>query len=279
MACCRISGRRSLDNGSGGWTTGSPGATVSFCREGRPRRPSVGEWDLYRHPVLRHNRLFEHVTGLLDQLLGTDRITCRNVRQDQPPSLRTQRYLSGLARRRMPRLLRPLLLLLPKRRLVNQEISPLRRVDHRRAGPRVTGEHHQPPRTLRAHNPLGANLPPVRQLDRLAPLQLPPQVPFRNAGRPRFLGIEPPGPFVLAQGVSHRATAVLGPEYVNFIRIPHPASRIPLLASRIPNHLTGLHLNDLYFERDSLDAELKRLREQLLRTLRAIQDHGLRSHL
>src|SRR6266480_3299696 len=202
MACCRISGRRSLDNGSNGWTTGSPGATVSFCREGRPRRPSVGEWDLYRHPVLRYNRLLKHVTCLLDQLLGTDRITCRNVRQHQPPSLRSQRYLSGLARRRMPRLLGPLLLLLPKRRLVNQEISLLRRVDHGRAGPRVAGKHHQPPRTLRAHNPLGAHPPPVRQLDRLAPLQLPPQVSFRNARRPRFVRIEPPGTLMLAQRVA-----------------------------------------------------------------------------
>src|SRR5207244_3189765 len=53
----------------------------------------------------------------------------------------------------MPRLLSPLLLLLPKRRLVNQEISPLRRIHHRRAGPRVTGKHDQPPRAPRAHTP------------------------------------------------------------------------------------------------------------------------------
>src|SRR6266480_5597011 len=205
MACCRISGRRSLDNGSGGWTTGSPGATVSFCREGRPRRPSVGEWDLYRHPILRNHSLLENVPSLLHQLFCTDRITRGNVRQDQPPSLRSQRYLSCFARRRMPRLLGPLLLLLPKRRLVNQEISPLRRIHHRRAGSSVAGKHHQPPRTLRAHNPLGAHLPPVRQLDRLAPLQLPPQVSFWNARRPRFVRIEPPRTLVLLERVPDRS--------------------------------------------------------------------------
>src|SRR5205809_4616776 len=129
--------------------------------------------------------------------------------QYEAPSFRGQRDLSGLARRRMPRLLGPLLLLLPKRRLVNQEISPLRRIDHRRAGPRVTGKHHQPPRALGTDNPLGAHLPPVRQLDRLAPLQLPPQVPFRNAGRPRFVRIKPPGPLVLLERVPDGASSML----------------------------------------------------------------------
>src|SRR5436309_4381715 len=136
--------------------------------------------------------------------------------QYEAPNFGGKCYLSGFPRRRMPRLLSPLLLLLPKRRLVNQEISPLRRIHHRRAGPRVTGKHDQPPRALRAHNPLGAHLPPVRQLDRLAPLQLPPQVSFRNAGRPRLLRIKPPGALMLAQSVSHGSATMFGPEYVNF---------------------------------------------------------------
>src|SRR2546426_180153 len=229
-------------------------------------------WHLYRHPVLRNNRLLKHVTCLLDQPLGTDRITCRNVRQPQPPSLRSQRYLSCFARRRMPRLLGPLLLLLPKRRLVNQEISPLRRIDPRRAGPRVTGEHHQPPRALGTHNPLGAHLPPVRQLDRLAPLQLPPQVPFRNASRARFVGVKPPRTLVLLERVPDRSPTVLRGEGVD---------RIPVATSASPNlhNLPRLDFNDLYFEGDSLDAELKGLREQLLRPFRPIQPHRLRSHL
>src|SRR2546427_7779323 len=210
----------------------------------------VRKGNLDRHPVLRYNRLSEHVTCLLDQLLGTDRITCRNVRQDQPPSLRRQRHLSCFGRRRMPRLLSPLLLLLPKRRLVNQQISPLRRIDHRRAGPSVAGKHYQPPRTLRAHNPLGAHLPPVRQLDRLAPLQLPPQVPFRNARRARLLRIKPPRTLVLLERVPDRSPTVLGPEYVNFVAVPLPAPR-----SLLPQRHPRLYLNDLDFERDSLDAE------------------------
>src|SRR5882762_469456 len=147
--------------------------------------------------------------------------------EHETPSLGAQRYLRRLARRRMPRLLGPLLLLLPKRRLVDQEIRPLRRIDHGGTRPRVTGEDDQPARALWAHNPLGTHRPPVRQLDRLAPLQLPPQVPFRNTGRPRFVGIKPPRPLVLAQCVADGSSTVFGPEYVDFIRIPHPASRIP----------------------------------------------------
>src|SRR3989475_5489554 len=125
----------------------------------------------------------------------------------------------------MPRPLSPLLLLLPKRRLVNQEISPLRRIDHRRAGPGVAGKHHQPPRTLRAHNPLGAHLPPVRQLDRLSPLQLPPQAPFRNARRARLRRIKPPRTPVLLDRVPDRSPTVRGPEYLTIGAVPLPAPR------------------------------------------------------
>src|SRR2546425_2888678 len=169
----------------------------------------------------------------------------------------------------MPRLLGPLLLLLPERRLVNQEIGPLRRIDDRRAGPRVTGEHHQPPRTLRSHNPLGTHGPPVRQSDCLAPLQLPPQVSFRNAGRPRLLRIEPPGTFVLLERVPDRPPTVLRGEGVD---------RIPVAAGASAN-LPRLDFNDLNLEGNSLHSELDRLAEYLLRAFRAIQHHGLRPRL
>src|SRR5881392_1988846 len=125
----------------------------------------------------------------------------------------------------MPRLLSPLLLLLPKRRLVNQEISPLRRVDHRRAGPRVTREHDQPPGTLRPDNAVRSHCPPVRQSHRLTFLQLPPQVSFRNAGCARLLGIEPPWPLMLLERVPNRSATMFGPEYVNFVAVPLPAPR------------------------------------------------------
>src|SRR6266576_3571927 len=183
----------------------------------------VRKGNLDRHPVLRYNRLSEHVTCLLDQLLGTDRITCRNVRQDQPPSLRRQRHLSCFARRRMHRLLGPLLLLLPKRRLVNQEISPLRRIDHRRAGPRVTGKHYQPPRTLRTHNAVRGHCPPVRQSHRLTSLQLPPQVSFRNARRARLLRIKPPRTLVLLERVPDRPPPMLRGEGRDRLPLATPA--------------------------------------------------------
>src|SRR6266550_7873360 len=174
----------------------------------------------------------------------------------------------------MPRLLGPLLLLLPKRRLVNQEIGPLRRVHHRRAGPSVPGKHHQPPRTLRPDNAVRSHCPPVRQSHRLTSLQLPPQVPFRNARRPRLLGIKPPGTLVLLERVPDRSPTVLGPEYMNLVAVPLPAPRA-LLPQRHP----GLYLDDVHLERHSFHPELKGLREQLLRPLRPIQPHRLRSHL
>src|SRR6184192_580042 len=188
--------------------------------------------------------------------------------QDQSPRFRRECYLSRLARRRMPRLLGPLLLLLPKRRLVNQQIRPLRRVHHRGTRPRVARENHQPARALRAHDPLGTHRPPVRQSDCLTLLQLPPQVPFRNAGRPRFVGIKPPGTLMLTQRISHRSAAMLRREHVNLVRLPPPGSRLP-------NRFAWLHLNDLDFERHPLDSELNRLAEYLLSPPRPIQPHRL----
>src|SRR5437899_7039923 len=100
-------------------TSGSLGATAYFCRGRSLRRtPSVAEGYLDRHPVLRHHRLLEHLARLLHQLLGANRIPRRYVTQYEASRFRGECYLRGLARRRMPRLLGPLLLLLPKRRLV-----------------------------------------------------------------------------------------------------------------------------------------------------------------
>src|SRR5213592_3554197 len=192
--------------------------------------------------------------------------------QYEAPSFRGERHLSCFARRRMPLLLGPLLLLLPKRRPVNQQISPLRRIHHRRAGPRVAGKHYQPPWTLRPDNAVRSHCPPVRQSHRLTFLQLPPQVPFRNARRPRLVGIEPPGPFVLLERVPDGASTMLRGEGVD--RIPVPASASPNL-----HNLPSLDFNDLDLERNPFHPELEGLRKQLLRPFRPIQPHRLRSHL
>src|SRR5205823_5621790 len=172
----------------------------------------------------------------------------------------------------MPRLLGPLLLLLPKRRLVNQQVRSLRRIHHCRTRPRVPSKHDHAAGTFGPHDPLGAHLPPVRQLDRLTLLQLPPQVSFRNAGGARFVGIKPPGTLMLLERVPDGTPTMLGAEHVNVVRFPFPVSRFP-------NHLTGLHLDDINVERDSLDAELKRLRKQFLRSLRPVQPHRVRTGL
>src|SRR5437879_9800790 len=97
----------------------------------------------------------------------------------------------------MPRLLRPILLLLPKRRLVNEQIRALRRIHDGRARTRVAREHDEPAGTLGADEAISCQLSAVSKLDRLALVQLAPQGAFRNPRRPRFLRIEPPQPLVL----------------------------------------------------------------------------------
>src|SRR5439155_488065 len=192
--------------------------------------------------------------------------------QDQSPRFRRECYLSRLARRRMPRLLGPLLLLLPKRRLVNQQVRPLRRIHHRGTRPRVARKHHEPPRTVAPHDTFRSDRPTVGQLNRLALRELAPQRTLGNSGGPRLVHVEPPPPLVLLERVPNRSAAVLRGEDVD---------PIPVAASASPNlqNLPRLYLDDLDFERYSLHSELDRLAKHLLRSLRAIQEHRVRSRL
>src|SRR2546430_6113711 len=127
----------------------------------------------------------------------------------------------------MPGLLRPILLLFPERRLVNEQIRALRRVHYCRTGPGIPCKHHQPARTPRADEAVSCQLSAVSKLDRLPLVQLAPQGTFGDARRPRFLRIEPPQPLVLPYRIADGAAPVLRAEDVNLVRIPHPASRIP----------------------------------------------------
>src|SRR5947209_884734 len=171
----------------------------------------------------------------------------------------------------MPRLLGALLLLLPKRRLMDEQIRPLRSVDDASTGPRVTREHNQPTRPLRAHDPLGAHCPPVRQCDRLTFLQLPPQGSLRHARGARFLRIEPPGAFMLLEGVPDGPPTVVSSKHVNVVPFPFPLSPFP--------NYPWSHFLDLDLERHPLHAELNRLAKDLLPSLRAVQPHGVRTRL
>src|SRR5437016_2454477 len=172
----------------------------------------------------------------------------------------------------MPRLLRPVPLLLPERRLVDQQVRPLRRIHHRRARPRVPGEHDGPPRTLGTDEALSCQLSAVSQLDRLSLTELAPQRAFGNARGARFLHVEPPAPLVLAQRVPYRPPSVLGLEHLNVILFPLPLS--PALY-RIP----WLHLRHLNLERNAFHAEPQRLRQQLLRPLGTVQPQRLGARL
>src|SRR5438105_12639613 len=199
---------------------------------------------LYGHPILRDYSLLEHLTRLLHQLVRTNRIPRRDVTENEAPGIGGQSDLSRLTRRRMPRLLSALLLLLPKRRLVDEQVRPLRRIHYGSTGSRVAREHDHAPGPLRAYDPLGAHLPPVRQLDGLALLQLPPQGPLRHARRARLLGIKPPRPLMLPERISHGSSTVFSNEHVNVVRFPFPVSPFP-------DFLPWLHLNDVDLERNS----------------------------
>src|SRR5438309_10996855 len=75
-----------------------------------PTQFSVTERHVYLHPILRHHRLLEHLPRLLHQLLRADRVARRHVAQDQTLRVGRERDLRRLPRRRVPRLLRPILL-------------------------------------------------------------------------------------------------------------------------------------------------------------------------
>src|SRR5207247_10871974 len=103
--------------------------------------------------------------------------------------------------------------------------------------------------------------PTVPQSNRLSLAEFAPQRALRNAGGARFLHVEPPAPLVLAQRIPHRSAAVFSLEDVNVI--------VTLLVTRcaLPENFTRLHLADLHLKRDSLDPELDRLGEHLLRAM------------
>src|SRR5439155_10405178 len=145
------------------------GCPLGCPSEGYPRR-SIGERNLDRHAVLGHCSFLENFPCFLDQLVCTDGVPSGNMAQDQPPRLRCECYLSRLSRRRMPRLLGPLLLLLPKRRLVNQQVRPLRRIDDGCARPGIACEDHGPPATFLPDDSFRDDSPPVSKLDRLTAL-------------------------------------------------------------------------------------------------------------
>src|SRR5712692_3917686 len=118
----------------------------------------------------------------------------------------------------MPRLLGPLLLLLPERRLVNQEVGPLRRIHDRGTRSCVTGEDDEPPRAVGPHNAFGSNRPPVLQSNCFALTQFAPQRTLGDACGARLVHVEPAAPLMLAQRVANRSATVLGAEHMDLVR-------------------------------------------------------------
>ena len=111
-----------------------PVILVRRCRETAPRSPSRPSPPPCRRNTCRASR---------SSSMRVARIARREVREQQPADAGVARDLRRFARRRVSRLHRALGLLVAERRFVNQQIGIARRVDRRRARPRVAGDHHR----------------------------------------------------------------------------------------------------------------------------------------
>jgi hypothetical protein len=78
-----------------------------------------------------------------------------------------------------------------KRRLVHEDVSVARRLQHNSSGPRVAREHDLSPRPGRAEHLLGRDRAPIRELDRLSVLQAAEQRALRDAEAFRSFHVEP----------------------------------------------------------------------------------------
>ena len=102
---------------------------------GPPRR-SVAQGQLHGEPVVGHlHRPLELLARLREQPRGIGVVAAGQVREDEAPGARLARHLRRLARRRVPRLLRPRLLVVGEGGLVDEQVRVLRR----RAPARRTG--------------------------------------------------------------------------------------------------------------------------------------------
>src|SRR5437879_1469660 len=186
------------------------------------------------------------------------------MRQHQLLHSRRQRHLRCLARRRVARLLGPILLFLAERGLVHQEIRPLCRIHDRRTGKGVARDYDFTPGTRGPYNAFRCDCTTVRQRHRLTALQLAPERTFGHAQRLGLRRIESPQPLSLYECIANGSAAALRGKSLDRVRVPCPVSRVPFDPSR-------LQFPDLAPERHPFHAEFDRALEQPLRAFGAVQ--------
>ena len=140
--------------------------------------PSMGHLHL---PLVLLARLHE-------QLRGVGVMPAGQVREDEPPHARLARHPRRLARRGVPRLQRPLLLVIAEGGLVDEQVRVLRRPRQRGARPRVSGDDQPPAVARRAQHVLGLHQGAVRQRHRSPFCSFPKSGP---AGTPERLAPSP----------------------------------------------------------------------------------------
>src|SRR3712207_3067590 len=104
--------------------------------------------DFDRIEVLGNDRVREYGARLAREL-GAE-VAAREVRQREQLDARRAGELSGLERRRVGGLARPLTLLVGERRLVDEHVGLVRGREDGRRGRGVAAEHDLPPRALGA---------------------------------------------------------------------------------------------------------------------------------
>src|SRR4029077_3598127 len=171
----------------------------------------------------------------------------------------------------MPGVARALPLLFAERCLMNQEVGALCRIDRRRARSRIASECNQTSRTRRAYQVGRSDRLTVGQLHCLTFRELAPQRALGNPERACLLDVAPAATLMLFDDVADRGTAaMLGRECMDVVAIPR---------RRAFHSIAGLHFGDFDGEWNSLDAELHRGAQYLLRSFGAVQKQRLRPPL
>jgi hypothetical protein len=160
--------------------------------------------------VLGHDGLSEDGARLTGDL-GSE-VPVRQVREHEHPHRGDARELGGLSGRRVARLVRPLLLILRERRLVDEHVRFVGDLEHRPRRPRVPRDHDFSAPTRRAEHLLRPNGAPSGKLDCLAVLKRAEERAFRDAKRSCRIQIEASRPGLLYERVAVGRHAVVHPE-------------------------------------------------------------------
>src|SRR6266481_7893506 len=193
------------------------------------------------------------------------------MRQHESLRLRRERDLGSLFGGGMPGVAGALALFLAERCFVYQQVRLLCGIHRGGAGPRVTGERDEPAGPGSAYDVGRSDGLTVGELNVLTFREFAPEWSFGNAECTRFLDVKASASHVLLHEIAERGTAAV------FSRKRADVVSVPF--RRTSHDVSGLYFHDLDGKRHTLDAELHRRAQDLLRALRTVQEEWLRTSL